>query len=664
LLDRGITALGSGNMNNSVQLPRALAPQTPRRSSTSVDGRPFTSSGGDLIEPTSAFLRDALRERKGIQSRSRSSTPRRPRPNARQDAPKDEWLQLSGDEGRSKDNSASARPIRQRRASDLAVAKGTTSIRAMTTQEVETKMDRLEKESWDLKHRIMLYQERAKQLSAKLEEKEQELERLKGLQETNEALVEELEKRDQQIKDMEADNAEITAINEELVEELDLRVKELQAAQEDAEGRQNAIEEAAGIIQTLEHRVIDQQKQLSSQRHSDSPPRPDSDYYSADGGRASQKAAPALLKPPSLTNSTTMDSDYFSADTSPLVTPKSTRHAAPSTEKPPPLSLAQDLAASFDREIGIKSITSKDSLFSAYLDSPALPPTSTATARVQRLRSLRRRTTSPKPTAPATAGKNLETQRARRSPHGWSNNRPLRNMYVTSHMGGTVEPTAMSQQPTRPEKVPQKVPYSPQREDARGDGRSRSSPTISVTQPASPGAPKKPVASPGRESHVRANSTAPRPPAVLVRHTVAEVPGISQPSRRAQEPYASGGPSHPTTWRGLVTGAPSSANSSPASRASKAAARPKLASTPSSDPNLRTSGSQSGSAQHAQMFLLKKPTTETHTHAPNFAVWPKKYPAWPPSAGLRNRDVLFHGDGMDEMFGAGKCEGDDDDRPW
>jgi hypothetical protein len=526
----------------------------------------------------------------------------------------------------------------------------------MTTQEVETKMDRLEKESWDLKHRIMLYQERAKQLSAKLEEKELELERLKGLQETNDALVEELEKKDKKIADLEADNAEITAINEELVEELDLRVKELQSAQEDAVARQSAIEEAAGIIQSLELRIVEQQKQLSA-RDSASPLRADSDYFSADGDRVSKMTAPALLKPPSLGHSATLDSDYFSADTSPLVTPKSARHVPSTTEMPPRLSLTKELVATFNREIGIRSITSKDSLFSAYLDAPALPPTTTATARVQRLRSLRRRTASPRPAAPVSASKNLETQKARRSPHGWSNNRQLRNVYVAS----TTE--SNGQTPTRPEKGAQR-PYTPQDEAPRADARSRSSPTISVTQPTSPSTAKK-VTSPGRDSQSRlSSSTAQKPAGLLIRHnTFGDAPRVSQPSRQA---YVGGAGQ---TSRGLA--ATSSANSSPPSRAPRMAGRAKGATTASSDPSLRSSGAapqpgptqQQTAAHHAAAQAARKPTTETHSTAPNFAVWPRKYPAWPPSAGLLNRDVLFHGEGMDEMFGPGRGEGDDD-RPW
>jgi hypothetical protein len=97
------------------------------------------------------------------------------------------------------------------------------------------------------------------------------------------------------------------------------------------------------------------------------------------------------------------------------------------------------------------------------------------------------------------------------------------------------------------------------------------------------------------------------------------------------------------------------------------AARARGATTASSDPSLRSSGAapQPGPTQAGpgQQQAARKPTTETHSTAPNFAVWPRKYPAWPPSAGLLNRDVLFHGEGMDEMFGPGRAEGDDD-RPW
>jgi hypothetical protein len=612
---------------------------------------------GDLIEPTSAFLRDALRERKGIQARSRSSTPRRIRANARQNAPKDEWLALSGDESQSR-GPATARPARRRRASDLPIVQAAPSVvKTMTTQEVETKMDRLEKESWDLKHRIMLYQERAKQLGKKLEEKELELEKLKGVQETNDALVEELEKKDNKITEAEANNAELTAINEELVDELDLRVKELQSAQEDAVARQSAIEEAAGIIQSLEQRILEQQKELSA-RESASPLRADSDYFSADGDRSTKKA-PALLKPPSLTHSN-LDSDYFSADTSPLVTPKSSRQVPLATQQPPPLNLTQEMVATFNRELGIRSITSKDSLLSAYLDAPALPPATTAAttaaARVQRLRSLRKRTVSPKPAASVSASKNLETQKARRSPHGWSNNRQLRNVYVAE-----VESNGAT--PTRPDKGAQGGPYTPQGEAPPADVRSRSSPTISVTQPTSPSATKRPAVSPRRDSQGRLSaSAAQKPAAELGRHkSVGDAPRASQ---LGKQPYAGVGQAP----RGLAVAL--SASSSPGSRAPRMAARAKGATTASSDPSLRSSGApqpgatQQMTAHHAasQQQAARKPTTETHSTAPNFAVWPRKYPAWPPSAGLLNRDVLFHGEGMDEMFGAAR-EGDDE-RPW
>jgi hypothetical protein len=53
---------------------------------------------------------------------------------ARQNAPKDEWLALSSDETLPNDGPASARPVRRRRASDIAFAKSTPPVvRTLTT---------------------------------------------------------------------------------------------------------------------------------------------------------------------------------------------------------------------------------------------------------------------------------------------------------------------------------------------------------------------------------------------------------------------------------------------------------------------------------------------------------------------------------------------------
>src|ERR1700712_5007509 len=179
-------------MNKSSPSTRGQAPYTPRRPSTSGSQRPNTSSG-EAIEPTSAILRDALREKKGLQPRARSTTPRRIRTGLRSQSYRDEWLHSSDDDSVSGKRSAQ-RPPRPRRVSDLGVTKNTPPVtRNLGSREADSKIDRLEKENWDLKHRIMLYQERAKALSDKLDENEADLERLGLAEERSMELAEEVE---------------------------------------------------------------------------------------------------------------------------------------------------------------------------------------------------------------------------------------------------------------------------------------------------------------------------------------------------------------------------------------------------------------------------------------------------------------------------------------
>jgi hypothetical protein len=48
--------------------------------------------------------------------------------------------------------------------------------------------------------------------------------------------------------------------------------------------------------------------------------------------------------------------------------------------------------------------------------------------------------------------------------------------------------------------------------------------------------------------------------------------------------------------------------------------------------------------------VSRKPKVPANTTPVNYNIWPRQLPEWPPSAGLKNRDILFHGTGMDEMF--------------
>src|ERR1700760_2744671 len=153
----------SYTMNYSSSLAtKGQVSYTPRRPSTS-SGRPSTSSGlprpltsaGESIEPTSTFLRDALRERKGLPPRARSTTPKRARPGTRSQSYKDEWIQSSADEKQSSERIPAPRPARQRRMSELSASRHgpppATTSQTLGARETENRIDKLEKENWDLK---------------------------------------------------------------------------------------------------------------------------------------------------------------------------------------------------------------------------------------------------------------------------------------------------------------------------------------------------------------------------------------------------------------------------------------------------------------------------------------------------------------------------------
>jgi hypothetical protein len=405
-------------MTTPTSASRSQLPYHPRRASTTPAQRPSTSSG-EAIEPISDFLADALREKKGLTPRSHSTTPRRAKAGLRSQAYQatlDEWMP-SSDEERREARRRVGRPQRARRTSDMSVAKSSPAAsQTLGTREATTQMDRLQKANWDLKHRVALQQDRVKRLNEQLEEALEEVEKLKVLRQTNEELNEALDALSKKVVTNEDDMMTMTELNEELLKELELRdtgIKE----------RQLAIEEAAGIIQTLELRV----EALQDVKQQSSPKQDFSDYFSGDAEHAtSAKKKISNGTPPTIT---APDSDYFSADTSPNVTPKTPRKMqlpAP-VEKFAQLERARETGASFNREVGLRTAASKDSLLSTFLDAPGLPPPIPK----QLGRTLRRR--SPAPGIEELQQKGIprpvvETIRRVATPP-WSNSRPLRSLY-------------------------------------------------------------------------------------------------------------------------------------------------------------------------------------------------------------------------------------------
>jgi hypothetical protein len=655
---------------------------TPRRPSTSggrsgtsfTTPRPSTSSG-EAIEPQSAYLRDALRDFRGTPGRARSTTPRRQRPGFRSLSYKDEWLHSSGDEKQPKEKSVPQRPTRQRRASELPTPQSAGPSSQLGARATGNKLDKLEKENWDLKHRIMLYQENAQRQNARVEALEADGENLRIAKERIEDLSRELDKMSDQLYAERDTNNELNQINDELVQQLEERDRQQEQTQKDAFDRQGAIVEAAGIIQSLESKLQELEIQMSSYHQQRTMTRGDSDYYSAEPELVHHQPVLKASKPP------LGDSDYFSADTSPLVTPKTMMdHVARSTnEASPSFNAAQSMSAAFNREVGIRFQTSNCSLFSAYLESPKLPEPqqqpNPVSSRILRLRSLRKRTQSPKPSKHAEPGSGKKQQS-----QVHTDSRPLRNLYKTGELAVQVNSNARPIPPAAPsDRSSIASPYSSSPDDvilgmALGGPKASSTPSI-LAVPASPTTPKKSAVSPGVHSrlvHIRSNSTNSRPvqpllrqqtsPATMTsskpklsparamserRESVHSMDGhrpqslVSTSSSHARSPRS---PSHQSQLR-TSTASPATVQDAEQSKTSS------KNSLPMTSPTYATP-----QAQTAPTYSATKPTTRTHRSppTPNFSHWPRRYPAWPPSAGLVNRDLLFHGEGMDEMFPEGE----------
>lgn len=525
--------------------------------------------------------------------------------------------------------------------------------RPLGSRETDLRIDRLEKESWDLKHRIMLYQEQAKRTNEELDRREKEIERLQSADSRNNQLEEEIASLQNQLESTQEENnrlqetnVELLSINEDVVQQLEQRDTELRNLAKDNRGRQTAIEEAAGIIQTLEQRLIEADLQMARPRNITTP-QPDSDYFSGDS-----KPMPALTKPsPSLSNPPHLgpDSDYFSADTSPLITPRSVKHM-PITGKhlPTQLFATKEISVVFNREMGIRSTASKDSLLSKYLETPELPQmpeivesSPKAPSGVNRLRLLRKRAEIGK-----TPLRSAEAPKAKKSPHqGWSENRPLRNLYMNGELGLQIQtgPRALPALPST-DLLGRPTPYSSSPDD--GGQKARSNPSISVAISNEHDQHNTPV---GPSHHVRSNSTSTRPPGPLLRQNTT--PARSSPTRSSPRTTRV----HPASVTPIPFVAPVSNSSQRSPRLSQSQATPphtrhlramlqETSSSPAPLVSIVPATYATPQAQTAPTYSITKQTTQTHKAAvPNFSFWPKRYPAWPPSAGLTNRNLLYHG---------------------
>ncbi|KAF2426561.1 hypothetical protein EJ08DRAFT_663153 [Tothia fuscella] len=512
--------------NTPNQAYRSSLPYSPTRSNTAPTSKRPSTSSGEAIEPISDFLAAALREKKGVLPRSQSTTPRRARTGLRSQAYQatlDEWLPSSDEERRSA-RKTSGRPPRTRRASDLAVMKSSPAS-SLGSRDASSALDKLNKENWDLKHRVALQQDRVKKLNEELEQALDDLAVASELRQRNEELNEAVDILSKRIASSEEEMKELTEINDDLVKELELRDSGIKE-------RQLAIEEAAGIIQGLEIRVETLQ-QTQTNQYLQPFPRKDSDYFSGDAFPPNRAVTPK----PQQTLVSAPDSDYFSADTSPNLTPKTPRKMQLPIipkEKNVQLERAKQTGASFNKEVGLRTAASRDSLFSTFLETPNLPAPQRQYSRI-----LRRK--SPAPGLQTIQQKTIPERimEAARSASPWSSSsRPLRSLYEQGEFNRQIH--------------------------------SRS-----------------PISRPDSQTSVTVVSES--------------TDDIFSSTVRSQSPA-----------------------------------------TTLSDASVITP--QSNLSPQINVVVPPNPSPL------NYSSWPRKYPEWPPSASLTNRDVLFHGEEYDEML--------------
>lgn len=450
---------------------------------------------------------------------------------AQQKSAHDEWMPSSDDERNVLRTSTGRRPQKARRASDIGTMKSSLSPNANLGQrETGNKLDKLEKDNFDLKLKITMQQERMNQLH---EELEQAVSSAQELNNAVELLSRSIASTEEELERTRASNQEITEMNDDLM-------KELEERDEGIKLRQLAIEEAAGIIQTLEIKCEKLEKVAIRPEPS---PRPGSDYFSGDAEGTPPRTV-GLSKPSG--NSTHLgvlptppDSDYFSADTSPNNTPRTPRFTDNILVR------AQEKGAQFNRELGLQSAASKDSLLSSFLDTPSLPPAPE--------RLLRRRTPVPgaQPNAKVPLQRAVTTiDSSRQDRHSWaSDTRQLRTLFAQGEFNRRIHAST----PLR---------------------HTNTTPSVTVGSATS--------------SNEEMFST-PMSPSQLSRPTSVVSDPTTTPSQKLHQ----------------------ARNSAPIQQ------------------------------QQPPIIPARTPV--------NYNNWPRKYPEWPPSLGLRDRDILFHSDGMGEM---------------
>lgn len=223
--------------------------------------------------PRSEYLRDALRDRKALESRLKET----PKTNGHSDTfyADVDWV-AEVEPGDNAANSVGRRPSRRRRQSDRALA---TSNGTMS-KELETNVDKLAKENFSLKLKLTLQQERMKNLEA-------ELETMSALKRENQELTERLTEKEKEcmgledvVADLQEDNEKNIELHEELMKHLEIR--------------DTAVTEATDMILDLERKVENLESSLKEQGHALR--QQSSDYFSTEGAHDARSSLESVAE--------------------------------------------------------------------------------------------------------------------------------------------------------------------------------------------------------------------------------------------------------------------------------------------------------------------------------------------------------------------------------
>jgi len=199
-----------------------------------------------------------------------------------------------------------------RQASSQATAKTVSApSRSLTTKETEKLIDRLQKENFDVKHRLCLAQERNRKLEEELDERTEGLEQYTALQGKHESLQRRFEALEQEKEDLEGERGELLQMKDELVKEL--------------RKRDAAVDEAATMIHKLECKAAEFDEKLADMRMATAVHQ-DLGYHSAEADTEAYERCPSRTKSTSRPSSPAQESGYFSgASSSPNPPPRMPR---------------------------------------------------------------------------------------------------------------------------------------------------------------------------------------------------------------------------------------------------------------------------------------------------------------------------------------------------